>query len=144
MGTSSNWNSKKKSWIKPLYTFFVIAIPAFMIWYFLSGDFISTNQTEIWIAILVAIAFILISSLVTIILIYFKILDIFVLNFSLPIAITFMIIFLSSFISGDYALKISLRAILSLLSCFLVIPINILITKYNIKLIAKDNVIKEK
>ncbi|MGL4343044.1 MAG: hypothetical protein ACRCRZ_00540 [Metamycoplasmataceae bacterium] len=137
---NNNLNSKAKSWIKPLYTFFVIAIPAFFIWFFLSNDFgLFNNLLNFGYAFLIAIGFILISTILTYVVYYFKLVDIFVFSFSLPVAIALMTIYLSSYIN-NFQYAITIRAILVLIVSFSVVPINMIIIKLNIKQIAKQRI----
>lgn len=145
--SSFNLNSKRKSWIKPIYTFFVVAIPSFFIWFFLSNDFESKNVFLVWAATLIAIGFLLAIFLITIFLIYFKVLDIYVLNFALPVAITFMVIYLTSYISlseEQLEIEITIRSIIVLLSTTLTFPISMLVKKTNIKIIARENIRNKK
>lgn len=124
-------NSKKNSWIKSLYTLFVIAIPALLLWVFFSDDFLNIQPLAIWAKWLLAIGFVLISTIVTSILIYFQILEINVLTFSLPVSICFMVIFLTG------SLEPWVRALIILPFMLLTIPINIVCKKIELKMMIK-------
>ena len=127
-------NSKVNSWIKPLYTLFVVAIPSFFIWLFLGKDFGKTPPLSFGYNVLIAISFIIVIGIITSVLIYFKILKTSILNFIVPIVICFMAIFLSSWIDGDNQWY---RILIIIPLVFIVIPINILVDKYDRKQILK-------
>lgn len=121
-------NSKKQSWIKPLYTFFVVALPAILIWLFFSNDIFSNNfNINIGYKFLIAFAFLIITFSLTFLLIYFKVLEINTLSFVIPVGVCFMVIFLTD------SLVSWARALIILPFIFLVIPINILCRKLEVK-----------
>ncbi|MGL4252189.1 MAG: hypothetical protein ACRCRQ_01370, partial [Metamycoplasmataceae bacterium] len=95
-------NTKARSWVRPLYTLFVVAIPSFFIWFFLGKDFRSDPPFSLGYNVLIAIAFIIVISVITILLIFLKILKISIIIFTFPITICFMAIFLSSWLQGEY------------------------------------------
>ena len=113
----------------------VIAVPALLIWIFFSNDYpfaekFGTNyQWSIKFAI--GIAFIIGSFLLTLLLVSMKMLDISIFMFSLPIAISFMTIFITD------SLVPWARALIVITAFLLVIPISIVIKKIEIKLIIK-------
>lgn len=121
-------NSRKNSWIKSIYALFAIAIPALLLWIFFSDDFLKIQPLPVWARWLIAIGFVIVSTLVTAILIYFKILEVNVLAFSLPVAICFMVIFLTG------GLEAWIRALIVLPFMLLTIPINIICKKIELKL----------
>lgn len=136
-------NTKRKSWIKPLYTLFVVAIPSFFIWFFLGKDFIPEKEKpplDIWLNILIAISFIIIVITITLFLVYLKILDMSIMTFVVPIIICFMAIFLSSWLDGDNQWY---RVLIIIPLVFTVIPINILVSKYENKQIIKLKIKKD-
>lgn len=136
-------NSKKKSWIKPIYTMFVVAIPALLLWLFFSNDvFGQIIKLKYWHKILISIAFLLFSVSLTSLLIYLKILEISILSFVVPTSVCFMAIFLTD------ALEPWARALIVIPFVFLVIPLNIFCKKLEIKVLMhqklKDKLNKQK
>ncbi|MDK2819219.1 MAG: hypothetical protein KFW07_00080 [Mycoplasmataceae bacterium] len=130
-------NTKIKSWVKPLYTLFVVAIPSFFIWLFLGKDFIDEPPFEIYYNILIAISFIIIVFLLTFFLIYFNILNMSILTFVVPIIISFMTIFLTSWLPKDLEWA---RILIIIPLIFLVIPVNILVDRYERRKLLKSKI----
>lgn len=126
-------NSRKISWIKSIYTLFVIAIPALLIWIFFSKDFFWHNSFLFWQKFLIALSFIVCSTLITILFIYFKILNINILSFSLPVAICFMVIFLTDDLLVSWA-----RALIIVPFILLFIPINLICKKIETRIQLKN------
>lgn len=129
--------TKAKSWIKPLYTLFVVAIPSFFIWLFLGKDFLDKPPFEIQYNILIAFAFILIVFLITFFLIYFNILKISILTFVVPIIISFMTIFLTSWLPKDLEWA---RILIIISFVFIVIPTNFLVDRYERRKLLKSRI----
>lgn len=128
-------NSRKNSWIKPLYTFFVVALPAMLLWLFFSNDiFKDVFEIKYIFKILIALGFILITTGLTILLIYLNILDFNTIAFVLPVGICFMVIFLSS------QLYPWARFLIVFPFMVLVIPINIICQKIELKRNAKKRI----
>ncbi|MGL6125328.1 MAG: MAG3450 family membrane protein [Metamycoplasmataceae bacterium] len=133
-------NAKSKSWIKPLYTLFVVAIPSFFIWFFLGKDFQEDAPFAIGYNILIAIAFILVITTITLLLVYLKILKISIIVFTFPIMICFMAIFLSSWLEGENQWY---RILIIIPLVFLVIPANMFVNYYEKKQLIKMKVRKK-
>ena len=127
-------NSRLNSWIKPLYTLFVVAIPSFFIWLFLGKDFGKTPPLSFGYNLLIAILFMIVIAIITSILIYFKILKMSILTFIIPIVICFMAIFLSTWLDRDNEWYRILNIIPLV---FIVIPVNVLVDRYDRKQILK-------
>ncbi len=139
----TNVNSRWRSFIKPLYTLFVIAVPAILIWIFFSKDVFAVElgiNFIWWIKFAIALAFIVVTSLITALMVYLKIIDISVFMFSLPVSICLMTIFLTDNFTGDQSW---VRAIIIIPVFFLTIPICITIKKIEIRLAIKKRT-KEK
>jgi hypothetical protein len=132
-------NTRTKSWIKPAYTLFVVAIPSFFMWFFLGKDFGFTPPLSLGYNFLVAIAFIIVIITITLFLIYFKILKMSIMTFVVPILICFMSIFLSSWLVGDNQWY---RILIIVPLVFTVIPVNILVNWYETKQSLKIKIIK--
>lgn len=130
-------NSRLKSLINPLYTFFVVAVPSLMIWIFFSNDFPFADSWNInyswWIKLLISVSFIVGAFLITVLFIFLKILPISILNFSLPISICFMVIFVTDNIEPW------IRALIIVPFLLLSFPITILVKKIDIKIKMKKN-----
>lgn len=122
-----NLNSRKNSWIKSLYGLFAIALPALLLWIFFSDDFLAIQPLALWAKWLVAIGFLVVSTLVTSILVYWKILEINVLAFTLPVAICFMSIFLTT------GLEPWARALIVLPLILLTIPIHMVCQRLELR-----------
>lgn len=131
MKENSYLNSKKKSWIKSIYTLFVVAIPSVLIWIFFSKDILNYNALVWWQKLLISIGFIIGVILITLLFIYLKILEISVFTFVLPIAITFMIIFLTE------DLVAWARTLIVLPFISLIIPTHFICKKIEMKIIIK-------
>lgn len=127
-------NSKKKTWIKCIYTLFVVAIPSILIWTFFSKDILNYNTLLWWQKFLISTGFIIGVVLITLLFIYFKILDINVFTFVLPISITFMSIFLTE------ELVPWARTLIVIPFMFLIIPTHYICQKIETKLIIKQKV----
>lgn len=136
--------------MKPLYTLFVVAIPSFFIWFFLGKDFIPKEESGqpkfepplgIWFNVLIAVSFMISVTLITLFLIYFKILEMSVMTFVIPIMICFMAIFLSSWLNQGNDQWY--RALIIIPLVFIVIPINILVNKYERTKIIRMKIKKE-
>lgn len=129
-------NSRWKSFIKPIFTFFVVAIPGILLWIFFSSDFPFANaynmEYDWWIKLLIGIAFICGSFLITCLFVSIKIIDISIFMFSLPVSICFTIIFVSD------SLVAWVRAIIIIPFFFLIIPISIAVKKIEIRQIMKS------
>ncbi len=141
--TNTNYivNTKLKSWIKPLYTLILVAIPSIFMWVYLGWDFRPKDQPpplNIWYIILIVILFIFVIILITLILIYFKILPLSILPFIIPILISFMAIFLSSWLHEIN--QQWYRALIIIPSIFTVIPVNIFLNKYERKQLIKSKI----
>ena len=130
-------NSRKQSWIKPIYTFFVVVIPAIFIWLFYGEMNLSSINLEWWKQFLIAIGFVIAILGLTSLLIYFRVFDIFILTFSFPVAICLMMIFVS------YPLPIYARALLLIPFIALVFPINIICNKINLQNKIKNKIKKQ-
>lgn len=136
---SKNNNKMVNSWLEsfkiPLFTFFVIAIPCLLLWIFFSSDFPFAAAFNIeyswWIKLLIGIAFIIFSFLLTLLFVYFKILKWSIFIFSLPIAICFVAIFVSD------QLEPWVRSLIIIPFFFLIIPIAIIVKKIEIKQMIK-------
>ncbi|MGL5357574.1 MAG: MAG3450 family membrane protein [Metamycoplasmataceae bacterium] len=141
-----NLNSRKNSWIKALFTLFVVAIPSIMIWFFLSKDFGGGDQNVLnfGYGILISIGFIIAVFLLSYLFYYFKICDVSLFTFSLPVAITFMGIYLSSFLNSTDPNYILYRSLIVLPLTLTVIPINMFITKIKLKIRLKDKIRNKK
>ena len=122
-----NLNSRKNSWIKSLYGLFAIALPALLLWIFFSDDFLAIQPLALWAKWLVALGFLVVSTLVTSILVYWKILEINVLAFTLPVAICFMSIFLTT------SLEPWARALIVLPLILLTIPIHMVCQRLELR-----------
>ena len=122
-----NLNSRKNSWIKSLYGLFAIALPALLLWIFFSDDFLAIQPLALWAKWLVALGFLVVSTLVTSILVYWKILEINVLAFTLPVAICFMSIFLTT------SLEPWARALIVLPLILLTIPIHMVCQRFELR-----------
>ncbi|MGL5732998.1 MAG: MAG3450 family membrane protein [Metamycoplasmataceae bacterium] len=133
-------NTRSKSWIRPLYTLFVVAIPSFFIWFFLGKDFRTDPPFSIGYNVLIAIAFIIIISAITILLVFLKILKMSIIIFTFPITICFMAIFLSSWLQGEYQWY---RVLIIIPLVFIVIPINMFVNYYERKQIIKIKIKKQ-
>ena len=131
-------NTRAKSWIKPAYTLFVVAIPSFFIWFFLGKDFGTTPPLSIGYNILIALSFIAVVVTITLFLIYFKILKMSIMTFVIPILVCFMAIFLSSWLDGDNQWY---RILIIIPLVFIVIPINIFVNYYERKQSLKIKII---
>ncbi len=133
-------NGMINSWIEsfktPLFTFFVIAVPCLLLWIFFSNDFPFATYFNIsydwWIKLLIGLAFIIGSFLITFLFVYLKILKISIFMFSLPVAICFITIFVTD------QLEPWIRSLITIPFFFLIIPIAIVIKKIEIKKIVKD------
>ena len=126
-----------KSWIKPAYTLFVVAIPSFFMWVFLGKDFGKTPPLSLGYNILIALVFIIVIITITLFLIYFKILKMSIMTFVIPILVCFMAIFLSSWLQGDdrwYRILIIIPLV------FVVIPVNIFVNYYEKKEVIKTKI----
>lgn len=133
-------NTKSKSWIKPLYTLFVVAIPSFFIWFFLGKDFHKNPPFSIGYNILIAISFIIVVSIITLLLVKLRVLKISVIIFAFPIMICFMAIFLSSWLEGDNQWY---RILIIIPLVFVVIPANMFVNYYERKQLVKLKVRNE-
>lgn len=120
-------NSRRASWIKTLYALFVIAVPALLLWIFFSDDFLAIQPLAWGWQVTLALGFVAGTTLVTVILIHFQLLEPSVLAFTLPVAICFMVIFLTS------ALAPWQRALLLAPFLCLTIPIHMLCKKWELK-----------
>lgn len=136
---SKNNNKTVNSWLEsfktPLFTFFVIAIPCLLLWIFFSNDFPFAAAYHIdyswWVKLLIGIAFIVFSFLLTLLFVYFKILKWSIFIFSLPIAICFVAIFVSD------QLEPWVRSLIVIPFFLLIIPIAIVVKKIEIKQMIK-------
>lgn len=131
---NSNVKSKSKSFITPIYTFLVIVLPSLLLWIFFSKDFsfVFNIKLKWWFKLIIAFIFVISTFLLTLLLIYFKILNVDILFFSLPISICFMAIFATD------ELNYWIRAII-LIPCFLLmIPIILLVKKIKLILYLKQ------
>lgn len=127
--------SKKESWVKPLYTFFVVAMPALLIWVFCSSDFLGTVYNfAFWVKSLIAIGFMAYVFLTTTLLIYLKIIPINIITFAFPVCLTFMAIFLSD------ALAYWLRALIILPFVFTIAPFYFWSQKLEMKRRAREKI----
>lgn len=130
--------SKKNSWMTPLYTFFIVVIPGIMIWLLFSNDFgLNIIKLPLWGSFLVALGFILGVSLLTIFLIYIKLLKFNVSWFAIPIAIIFMAIFLTD------SLFPWARALICLPLVIVFLPIKIWSEKIERRIYIKNKIKKE-
>lgn len=137
---SKNSNKMINSWLEsfktPLFTFFVIAIPCLLIWIFFSNDFPFASAYHIeyswWIKLLIGIAFIVFSFLITLLCVYLKILKWSIFIFSLPITICFITIFVTD------QLEPWIRSLIIIPFFLLIIPISILVKKIEIKQMIKN------
>lgn len=133
-------NTKAKSWIKPVYTLFVVAIPSFFIWFFLGKDFQPNPPFAIGYNVLIAISFMVVVTTITLLLVYLKILKMSIIIFVFPIMLCFMAIFLSSWLEGDNQWY---RILIIVPLVFLVIPVNMFVNYYENKQVIKLKVREE-
>ncbi len=134
-------NSRWKSFIKPIFTLLVIAVPSLMIWIFFSNDIFAKElglDLVWWIKLLIAIGFICATLLITMLFVYLKILDMSIFMFSLPISICFMTIFVTD------ELVAWLRSIIVVVMFLLIIPISIYTKKIETKLLIRKKIKQEK
>lgn len=140
---NKNVNSISKSFIKPIFTFFVVVIPALILWIFFSKDFKflwKDDYIEIswWIKFAISLAFIIFTFSITFLFIYFNLLDISIFSFSLPVSICFMVIFLSD------SLEPWIRLLIIVPFIFLSIPIIFFVKKIEFKFKRKKELINKK
>lgn len=136
--TSNNRiNSRGKSFVKPIFTFFVVAIPSLLLWIFFSNDFPFAKEYKLefpwWIKLFIGIALLISTTLITLLFIYIKILDWNIFNFSLPVAICFSVIFVTDNLEGW------IRALIVLPFLFSIIPIFMIVKKIEMKEQIKRN-----
>lgn len=112
-------------WSITLVALTFVAIPAFVLFYFLMPDW-NPNALHIkmWQMLLIALGFVFYTITINLLFIYLKILKVKSLTFIVPIAISLMIIFIS------FELHIWLRLLLATLGMLTVIPMNIAIDKF--------------
>lgn len=124
---NQNINSGWKSFVKPVFTFFVIGVPSLLLWIFFSNDFPFAKEFKVesawWIKLLIGLSLIVVTTLITFLFIYIKILDWNIFNFSLPIAICFTVIFVTD------QFEAWIRAIIVLPFLFSIIPIFMIVKK---------------
>lgn len=140
---NKNINSISKSFIKPVFTFFVVVIPALILWIFFSRDFRFLWKEDYiniswWIKLIISLVFIIFTFSLTFLFVYFNLLDISIFSFSLPISICFMVIFLSD------SLEPWVRLLIIVPFIFLSIPIIFFIKKIEFKFRTKKELINKK
>lgn len=125
-------NSRWKSFVKPIFTFFVIAIPALLIWVFFSTDFPFAEHWNLnyewWIKLLIGIAFVIGTFLITALFVSLRMLDMSVFSFSIPVSVSFMTIFITD------QLVAWARALIIIPIFLLIIPVVIYTKKIETKL----------
>lgn len=118
----------KSGLVNSIIILFFCIIPALLIWYFLGADFNSNSKSSIlsmWSLCLVAIGFVLFNLILGILLLKFKIVEITIFNFLIPVSIILMIIMLS------FPIPTWGRALLVVFSVILItFPINMATNRY--------------
>ncbi|CAM9099451.1 MAG3450 family membrane protein [Mycoplasma marinum] len=120
-------------WTQTLVTFVFILVPAMVMWVFLSKDFGNKQLLttgELW---GVAIGFIFYSILISIFLIWIRLIWIDTLNFTVPVAIVLMAIMLSQDV------VIWGRALIAIGMIFTALPVNMITVRYIENLAIKNN-----
>ncbi|WP_041362977.1 MAG3450 family membrane protein [[Mycoplasma] mobile] len=123
---------RSSAWTKSLFLLFFIMIPAILIWFFTSPDFgDNIFGFSFGIFFVISLGFFLYSILIGILFFYFKIVDLQVFYFLIPISFSLVGIYLS------YALPIWARFIITVILILSAIPTNFIINLIEDKMVWK-------